>query len=182
VSICSQSTNSLLERITYLQKITNLFTIIFYFNTKEKAMQGTILELFITKNDENKTREQVQSIKVDKDGILEDKFHGKNLLRSILISSTDSYEITKSNGIEIEKGSLGENILVDLNPYALVCGDKLQIGDTILEITQNCTLCKGLAVVNPKLPKLLKDDRGIFAKVISGHGIIRINDKVTILK
>jgi len=145
-------------------------------------MQGTILELFITQNDENKTRKKVQSITVDNDGILEDKFHGKNLLRSILISATHSYEITQNNNIEIKKGTLGENILIDINPYDLVCGDKLQITDNILEITKNCTLCKGLSVINPKLPKLLKDDRGIFAKVISGNGIIKVGDSVKILK
>jgi len=144
-------------------------------------MTGKVLEIFITKDDKNKSREKRESISVDMNGIRNDKFYNKNLQRSILLTSLESYELTQQHNIEIPTGSLGENILIDINPYSLVSGNKLQIGDAILEITQNCTLCKGLSSVNSKLPKLLKDDRGIFAKVISDEGTIRVGDKVEIL-
>ena len=145
-------------------------------------MQGKVIELFITKDDANKTRKNVQSVLVDNDGIIEDKFYAKNLQRSILLTSTDSYKLTQENDIDIKTGSLGENILIDINPYHLVMGDKVFIGDVALEITQNCTLCKGLSTVDSKLPKLLKNDRGIFAKVISGASTIKLGDKVRISK
>ena len=143
-------------------------------------MQGRVVELFITLDDAKKTRKSVQTVEVDNNGLLEDKFHGKNLQRSVLLTSTDSYKITQENSIDIDTGSLGENILIDVNPYHLVMGDKVHIGNVVLEITQNCTLCKGLSVVNSKLPKLLKDDRGIFAKVISGPSTISVGDIVHI--
>ncbi|MBD3796794.1 MAG: MOSC domain-containing protein [Campylobacterales bacterium] len=143
-------------------------------------MTGKVLKLFITCDDENKTRLSPEVITVNNDGVLEDKFYNKDLSRSVLITSIQSYEIALHEGIEIEPGSLGENILVDLNPYSLLPGDQLQIGDTVLEITQNCTLCKGLSSVSPKLPKLLKNDRGIFAKVINGKSTIKINDVIKI--
>lgn len=143
-------------------------------------MTGKVLKLFITCDDENKTRLSPEVITVNNDGVLEDKFYNKDLSRSVLITSIQSYEMALHEGIEIEPGSLGENILVDLNPYSLLPGDKLQIGDTVLEITQNCTLCKGLSSVSPKLPKLLKNDRGIFAKVINGKSTIKINDVIKI--
>mgnify|MGYP002640018901 FL=1 len=145
-------------------------------------MQGKVIELFITLDDTNKTRKSVQTVSVDNDGILEDKFHGKNLQRSVLLTATDSYVITQENNIDITTGSLGENILIDINPYHLVMGDIVVMGSVELEITQNCTLCKGLSIVDSKLPKLLKDDRGIFAKVISGKSTINVGDKVTIVK
>ena len=145
-------------------------------------MQGKVLELFITKSDEKKTRISVTSIEVDELGIKNDKFYAKDSMRAILITSSASYALTKENDINIRTGSLGENILIDLSPYHLVHGDKLTIGSTTLEITQNCTLCKGLTSVDKKLPKLLKNDRGIFAKVISGNSEIHLNDKVEILK
>jgi hypothetical protein len=50
-----------------------------------------------------------------------------------------------------------------------------------LQITQNCTLCKGLSAVNSKLPKLLKNDRGIFARLIEGSARINIGDTIEIL-
>ncbi|QOP42244.1 MOSC domain-containing protein [Sulfurimonas marina] len=143
-------------------------------------MSGKVLKLFVTSDDEQKTRLTPETITVDNDGVVEDKFYKKDLMRAILITSIDSYNLAKENGVEIEYGLLGENILIDTNPYALVPGQTLKIGDTILEITQNCTLCKGLSTVSSKLPKILKNDRGIFAKVISGKSSIKIGDTVEI--
>ena len=143
-------------------------------------MIGKVLKLFITHNDTNKTRESVDTIQVDKLGIKKDKFYTKDLMRSILITSYDSYKISQEHAINLQLGSLGENVLIDINPYHLKPGDKLTIGSTLLEITQNCTLCKGLSSVNSKLPKLLKNDRGIFAKVLEGNSEISIEDKVEI--
>ena len=117
---------------------------------------------------------------MEKEGIIEDKFFDKDVQRSILISSLESYEIVKQEQIEISYGDLGENIIIDINPYSLKEGDKLYIGDSILEITQNCTICNSLAKVDKKIPKLLKSDRGIFAKTYKS-GNININDDVKIV-
>jgi MOSC domain-containing protein YiiM len=144
-------------------------------------MQGKILELFITHSDTKKTRESVKSIFMDVNGIKDDKFYAKDPMRSILLTAIDSYDLATENGISLQHGSLGENILIDINPYSLLAGDKIRIGDLTLEITQNCTLCKGLTSVNSKLPKLLKNDRGIFAKVLEGSSDIKIGDNVEIL-
>jgi MOSC domain-containing protein YiiM len=143
-------------------------------------LQGKVLKLFITKDDKAKTKIIRNTVTVDKNGILEDKFYAKNDQRAILITSNESYKMAKENNIEIEEGVLGENILIDINPYHLIAGETLQIGNVLLEITQNCTLCKGLTSINSKLPKLLKDDRGIFAKVISKSAVITVGDTVKI--
>lgn len=144
-------------------------------------MNGKVLELFLTKDNVDKTRQSVQSISVDEHGIVGDKFYKKNSQRAILLTSTDSYALSKESGIDIPTGTLGENILIDINPYSLLAGDRLFIANLELEITQNCTLCKGLTTINSKLPKLLKNDRGIFAKVISDSGTIDIGDSVKIV-
>jgi len=144
-------------------------------------MIGKVIKLFITKEDSNNKRESVTDIEATLDGVKNDKFYAKDLQRAILITSIESYKISKDNGIELEYGSLGENILLDINPCSLNPGDKICISETILEITQNCTLCKGLSILDSKLPRLLKNDRGIFAKVTSHPGKISLGDKVEIL-
>jgi len=141
--------------------------------------RGKILKLFIAKSGES-SKEELDEIKVDEYGVIGDKFYAKDIKRSVLISSIESYELAQRNNIELSIGSLGENILMDYNPYSIPLGSKIQIGNSILEITQNCTLCKSLTKVNTKLPKLLKDDRGIFTKVIKA-GVIKKGDKVYIL-
>ncbi len=140
---------------------------------------GQVEELFVSiKSVGKENREEITLVS---DGVVDDKFFAKEIQRSVLIASLDSYLLAKSNGISMKYGSLGENILININPYHLNTGDKLIIGDVELEITQNCTICNSLAKVDAKLPSILKSDRGIFAKTLKS-GKIRKGDTVNILK
>jgi MOSC domain-containing protein YiiM len=113
---------------------------------------------------------------LDEKGVLKDKHYDKSIERSVLITSLDSYELLKKEGIDAEYGSLGENLLIDYNPYLLDIGTKLKIGTVTLEISVHCTLCKSLSKVDNKIPKLLKNDRGVFAKVIKSGSLKEGND------
>ncbi len=136
---------------------------------------GKVLSLFISSK-ESATPIEKTKINVDKKGIIGDKHYNTDIQRSVLITSIDSYTLAKTNQIELLHSSLGENLLIDYNPYALPVGSKLQIGNAILEITQNCTLCNHLSKIDTKLPKLLKNDRGVFAKVLQVGSIVQRED------
>ena len=140
---------------------------------------GKVLKLFISKPGASQRFDET-SINLDKYGVQGDKFYNKDLQRSVLLSSYASYDLVKTYGIEMPFGYLGENILIDYNPYALEIGTHIKIGDVILEISQNCTICNHLATLDVKIPTLLKNDRGIFTKVIA-EGEIKIDDTVYIL-
>ncbi len=90
------------------------------------------------------------------------------------------YKLAMQHNITIPFGSLGENLLIDYNPYHLPAGTLLQIGTVILEISQNCTICNHLSSIDKNLPELLKDDRGIFAKVVQ-EGDIKLEDTVYLI-
>ncbi len=135
---------------------------------------GKVLGLFISTKISS-TRIPQNLIELDENGVVGDKFYAKDLNRSILISSIDSYLLAKSQNINMEYGELGENIIIDYNPYNLATGSKIKIGKVILEISQHCTLCKSLTKIDTKLPKLLKDDRGVFAKVVKSGTISSSN-------
>lgn len=137
---------------------------------------GKVLKLFISTASDLK-RGDKSVIAVNELGVLGDKFYGKDAQRSILIASIDSYNLVKEYDIEMPFGYLGENLLIDYNPYSLPMGTKLKIGNTILEISQNCTICNHLSVIDKRIPKLLKNDRGIFAKVVNS-GEIKIDDSI----
>ena len=138
---------------------------------------GKILELFYSTTD---GRVNTTKLALDGKGVIEDKYYNKDIQRSVLITSRDSYSLAASHGIDAPYSTLGENLLIDYNPYHLRPGARLVIGDLVLEISQNCTLCKSLAKVDARLPKLLKDDRGVFAKVISS-GTIQKGDNIYLL-
>jgi len=143
------------------------------------SIVGQVVELFISKKG-NSLRENKKEILLKKEGIVDDKFYAKDQQRSVLLSTIDSYTLAKNIGIEMEYGLLGENILLDYNPYHLTVGTQLKVGMVILEITQNCTICNHLSSIDKKLPKLLRNDRGIFVKVIE-EGKIYKGDKVYLL-
>lgn len=140
---------------------------------------GQVLNLFVSHSGVSERLEK-NELSFDTLGVVEDKFYNKNIQRSVLIASIDSYNLIKNYGLEMPFGYLGENILLDYNPYALEVGRVLKIGDTMLEITQHCTICNHLAVIDVKIPTLLKNDRGIFAKVIQS-GDIKVADEVYLL-
>ena len=137
---------------------------------------GEIITLFVSIEGLSK-RVSKEIISVDTKGIIGDKYYNKDVNRSVLLTSTSSYKLAKSHQIILPFGSLGENILIDYTPYHLASGSKLYIGDSILEISQNCTICNHLSKIDKKLPKLLKDDRGIFVRVLQS-GDIKIGDKI----
>lgn len=139
---------------------------------------GKVLKLFISRKDDAERSSQ-DNIIVDKDGVLGDKFYAKDPQRSILLTSIESYQMAEKENIAIEHGSLGENILIDYNPYLLQTGTTLTIGNAVVEINQKCTLCKSLTKINSKLPKLLKNDRGVFVKVLKA-GTICVGDAVQV--
>ena len=141
---------------------------------------GKIQGLFISKEKYDGRIKQTE-LALDENGVFIDKFYGKEKERSILLTSTQAYEIVKEKQIDINYGDLGENILIDCDLELLKVGMKLKINEVVLEITQYCTICDHLSKIDPQVPILLKNDRGIFAKVIVG-GLIKKGSEVKCLK
>ncbi len=140
---------------------------------------GSVISLFISK-ETYIGRLPVNKLIVDKKGVLDDKFYNKDIQRSVLLTSKDSYLLAQKEGIHMDHGVLGENILMDYNPYLLHAGTQLQIGTAILEISQYCTMCDHLKAIDPILPQLLSNDRGIFSKVIE-EGQIQKGDSIYLI-
>lgn len=144
-----------------------------------KTMLGTVLGLYVSQDGEQK-RDKREFLEFDLDGVCGDKFKGKDIYRSVLLVSMKSYELVKQNGIEMDIGDLGENLLLDFDPYELEEGEQLKIGGVTLEIAQRSSLCRSLSKISSKLPKLLKDKRGIFARVIES-GTVKKGDSVHVI-
>ena len=140
---------------------------------------GKVTNLFISVQGSS-TRVEKELFNLDPKGIIGDKYYDTNVNRSVLITSEASYTLANDHNIQLPFGSLGENILIDYNPYHLTAGDRLRMGDVVLEISQNCTMCDHLSKIDEYLPTLLKDDRGIFAKVIEG-GVIKKDTDIVLL-
>jgi MOSC domain-containing protein YiiM len=135
---------------------------------------GKVLKTFsATKDSSGLPRPLVSELNLIEDyGIENDKFAGKKLNQTVMIVGLKSYEIAKENAIDLAFGCLGENILLDFDPHDFKVGKQLTIGNSIIEITQVCTVCNHLSVFDENLPILLKGHRGLYCKIIKS-GIIQ---------
>lgn len=93
--------------------------------------------------------------------------------RQILLMDVETLE-----ALGLSPGAVRENItlqgipLTDLRP-----GDRLQVGEAVLEITRPCTPCGRMDEIRPGLQKALRGQRGMLARVLQG-GWIRRGDAV----
>lgn len=141
---------------------------------------GSVQKLYITKKNSS-IRIEKDHLQVIQGGIIDDKFIHKNEKREILLSSTKSYQYAKSINMPIQESDLGENILVDFDIKSLQIGNKLKINNTLLEVAMECPICNHLSSIDKKFPKLIKDERGIFLKVIQ-EGTINKSDTVYLIQ
>ena len=137
-----------------------------------------VLNLFIA-NSQIEGRQNSEELHFDSKGVIGDKFYDKKIDRSVLITGKIAYDIAKDEGIDLKSGDLGENILVDFDTRELNSGDRLISGELILEVTRRCPICNHLSIYDPKLPRLVKDTRGVYLKVINS-GILKIGDQLII--
>jgi len=114
-------------------------------------------------------------------GIQDDKFAGFDLDKAVMIVGLKTYEIAKKHDIHLIWGSMGENITFDFNPHDYPIGSIFKINDVVLQVTQNCTICKHLSIFNASLPFLVRDARGLYCKILEG-GILERNQEVQVLK
>jgi len=131
-----------------------------------------IIDLFIALPDQ-KGRRRCDELTLDEEGVQGDKFYGKNRERSVLITTRAAYVLAQKHGIALEAGDLGENILLDLDPAKLKEGSRITIGEVELEVSRRCPICEHLAIYDERLPRLVKEIRGVYLSVRRGGRIDR---------
>ncbi len=145
------------------------------------SFTGRILGTFSAKEKlDGIKRPAVKSLKlIESYGIDEDRYAGGDLSRSVMVVGKIAYDIAKEHGIDLEYGSLGENIITDFNPHSLRGNTILEIGDSKIQIMQKCSVCTHLNEYDARLSNLLKECRGVYCKILTS-GTIQTGDWVNI--
>ena len=131
-----------------------------------------ILRLFLAEP-ETKGRKECSALTLDQEGVIGDKFYGRKADRSVLVTGPVAYHTADLEGISLDPGDLGENILLDLDTRRLDPGDRLVAGEVILEVSRRCPICEHLAIYDSRLPQLVKDTRGVYLRVLRGGKLVR---------
>ena len=111
-------------------------------------------------------------------GIEGDKFAGGAEHKTVMIVGQRPYTMAREElGVTMEPGSLGENLLLDFDPHEFAAGTIFRIGNARIQIVESCTLCKHLAVFHERLPRLIRDHRGLYCRILT-DGEIESGDSV----
>lgn len=112
-------------------------------------------------------------------GIIGDA-HAGNWHRQVSILASESVEKIRLKFPQLPVGAFAENILTEgIKVYELPVGTLLQIGETVLKITQIGKECHADCAIRKQVGDCVMPREGIFAIVLNG-GTIRAGDNIII--
>lgn len=113
-------------------------------------------------------------------GILGDA-HGGNWHRQVSLLGKESVDKLKEAFPDIPAGAFAENILTQgIALYELPVGTRLQVGQTLLEVTQIGKECHAHCAIRNKIGDCVMPREGIFAVVLEA-GTVRSGDQIRVL-
>jgi MOSC domain-containing protein YiiM len=148
------------------------------------SMNATLAQLNVSQG--GVPKRSVDSARVTRFGVEGDvqrnlKYHGGSN-RAVCIYSEELYADLRSEGVDVANADFGENFTtsgVDLN--ALEKGDRLRVGDCVVEITDVRVPCNTLKKWSAKLPKLIVGRSGWVAKVIE-EATVKPGDAIEVMR
>lgn len=143
--------------------------------------KGKVLDLYITMPDMMRAghRMDCEDFDCDPDGIIGDMNYEKSDTRVMLLTCQVSYDLAEEAGLVIAKGVLLESVHVDIDLYDLKVGDVIELGETLVEVTEHCEAYGYLMALAPELPEIIAGKRGLFIRPLD-YGTIKVGDEVTV--
>lgn len=147
--------------------------------TDDKTIVGRIVALNISKK-KGIPKTNVNQVTLIKDFGIEGDIHAGNWHRQISLLTIESIEKMLDKGLNVRPGAFAENITTEfLNLPQLNIGDKIIIGESILEVTQIGKECHNKCAIYYQAGDCVMPREGIFARVLKG-GVIKLGDEIQI--
>ena len=107
--------------------------------------------------------------------------HAGEWHRQVSLLAQESIDKMRALGLDVNAGDFAENITtLGIDLVSLPIGTRLQIGETVLEVTQIGKECHTRCAIYYQAGDCVMPKEGIFAKVISG-GTIKPGDKIEVV-
>jgi MOSC domain-containing protein YiiM len=138
---------------------------------------ATVLAVCISEN-KGERKKPVVSVELrENHGIVGDG-HAGDWHRQVSLLAQESIDKMRAMGLDVNAGDFAENITTTgIDLVSLPIGSQLQIGGTLLEVTQIGKECHTRCAIFYQAGDCVMPKEGIFAKVITG-GIIKPGDAI----
>jgi MOSC domain-containing protein YiiM len=141
---------------------------------------GTVLSINIS----DKTgivKQPVAEAEFKDGGIVSDAHFGLSEIKQVSLLADESVDKMREMGLELAFGAFAENITTKgIELKNLPIGTKLQIGETIQEVSQIGKTCHHGCAIKQQTGTCVMPTEGIFTKVIK-EGNVKVGDKIEII-
>ena len=143
--------------------------------------QERVVAVCISRNKgERKTPVDLVEVR-ESHGIVGDA-HAGDWHRQVSLLAQESIEKMQRMGLSVDAGDFAENITTSgIDLVSLPLGVRLQIGETLLEVTQIGKECHNRCAIYYQAGDCVMPKEGIFAKVLHG-GFVKPDDAIEVLQ
>jgi len=144
-------------------------------------MSARIVATCISKN-KGERKTPVDQVELRSEhGIVGDA-HAGDWHRQVSLLAQESIAKMQAMGLDVASGDFAENLTTaEIDLVSLPLGTQLQIGDTLLEVSQIGKECHSRCAIYHQAGDCVMPKEGIFARVISG-GTVKPGDPITTLE
>ena len=141
-------------------------------------MPGTVAAIHIASEHGGPVEPVAEVEAVEGKGLLGDRYFGTRRQVTIVATGELDTSAVQLGADRIVDGTTRRNITVDLPSLPRAHGERIEIGETVLEVWRDCAPCEVMEeTVGPGALAALRGRAGVSATVTRG-GIIRVGDRV----
>jgi MOSC domain-containing protein YiiM len=123
-------------------------------------------------------KKEVKEIELVEDFGLKGDAHGGKWHRQVSLLAKEEIDSFNKKGGKVVYGDFGENLVTEgIDLASLSVGDKVIIGDALIEITQLGKKCHDKCEIFYSVGECIMPTKGIFGKVLKG-GDISLGEKI----
>lgn len=126
-------------------------------------------------------KNQIEKVNLIEEFGLENDAHGGKWHRQVSLLEKEKIEDFIARGGNVKYGDFGENFVTEgLDLEKIQVGDKITIGDSLLEITQKGKQCHVKCNIFKMVGDCIMPKNGVFARVLKG-GHVKIGEEIKLI-
>ncbi len=143
-------------------------------------MPGRVVDVCVSENKGERKKPVEQVVVRAEHGIVDDA-HAGAWHRQVSLLAIESIRKMQEKGLDVSSGDFAENITTEgIDLPSLPIGTKLEIGETLSEVTQIGKECHTRCAIYHQAGDCVMPREGIFVKILRG-GTIRRGDRIEVV-